>query len=73
MNVKLKIKKKDRVIVLAGKDKGKVGEVTEVFPKDRRVIIRRAALFAAKPRSMCRKSRMSIRNKTKRPVSGTRL
>ena len=39
MNVKLKIKKKDRVIVLAGKDKGKVGEVTAVFPKDRRVVV----------------------------------
>lgn len=39
MNVKLKIKKKDRVIVLAGKDKGKVGEVTAVFPKDKRVTV----------------------------------
>lgn len=39
MSVKLKIKKKDRVIVLAGKDKGKVGEVTAVFPKDSRVIV----------------------------------
>ena len=39
MNVKLKIKKKDRVIVLAGKDKGKVGEVTAVFPKESRVVV----------------------------------
>lgn len=39
MNVKLKIKKKDRVIVLTGKDKGKVGEVTAVFPKDNRVVV----------------------------------
>ena len=39
MAIKLKIKKKDRVIVLAGKDKGKVGEVTAVFPKDGRVIV----------------------------------
>lgn len=39
MNVKLKIKKKDRVIVLTGKDKGKIGEVTAVFPKERRVVV----------------------------------
>ena len=39
MNVKLKIKKKDRVIVLSGKDKGKIGEVTAVYPKDSRVVV----------------------------------
>ncbi len=39
MATKLKIKKKDRVIVLTGKDKGKVGEVTAVFPKDNRVVV----------------------------------
>ena len=38
-SVKMKIKKKDRVIVLAGKDKGKVGEVTSVNPTDRRVVV----------------------------------
>jgi len=37
--VKLKIRKKDRVIVLAGKDKGKMGEVTRVLPKDGRVVV----------------------------------
>jgi len=39
MNIKLKIKKKDRVIVLAGKDKGKIGEVTAVYPKESRVTV----------------------------------
>ncbi len=39
MATKLKIKKKDRVIVLAGKDKGKTGEVTAVYPKDNRVVV----------------------------------
>jgi len=39
MAVKLKIKKKDRVIVIAGKDKGKTGEVTAVLPKENRVIV----------------------------------
>ena len=34
-----KIKKGDKVIVLAGKDKGKTGEVTQVLPKEDRVIV----------------------------------
>ena len=39
MSVKMKIKKKDRVIILAGKDKGKVGEVLSVIPKENRVVV----------------------------------
>ena len=34
-----KIKKGDRVIVLAGKDKGKIGEVSRVVVKDNRVVV----------------------------------
>ena len=34
MDVKLKIKKGDKVVVLAGRDKGKQGEVLGVFPKE---------------------------------------
>lgn len=33
------IKKKDKVIVLSGKDKGKKGEVIDVFPKKDKVIV----------------------------------
>jgi large subunit ribosomal protein L14 len=33
-----KIKKGDRVVVLTGKDKGKPGTVTKVFPKDSKVL-----------------------------------
>lgn len=39
MSIKMKIKKKDRVIVIAGKDKGKIGEVTAVMPKEGRVVV----------------------------------
>jgi large subunit ribosomal protein L24 len=35
-----KIKKGDRVVVLAGRDKGRAGEVLEVRPKDERAIVR---------------------------------
>jgi large subunit ribosomal protein L24 len=34
-----KIKKGDRVVVLTGKDKGKPGTVTKVFPKESRVLV----------------------------------
>lgn len=36
---KLKIKKNDEVIVLAGKDKGKKGEVLRVLPAENRAIV----------------------------------
>ncbi len=35
-----KIKKGDKVVVLAGRDKGKAGEVLRVIPKDARAIVR---------------------------------
>ena len=34
-----KIKKGDSVVVLAGKDKGKTGEVTQVLPSDGKVVV----------------------------------
>ena len=34
-----KIKKGDKVVVLAGRDKGKSGEVTRVIPADRRAVV----------------------------------
>ncbi len=36
---KLKIKKGDKVVIIAGKDKGKTGEVLRVVPKDMRVLV----------------------------------
>ena len=35
----LRIKKKDKVVVKTGKDKGKQGEVTKVFPKSQRATV----------------------------------
>ncbi len=34
-----KIKKGDKVVVLTGKDKGKTGQVTQVFPEDSRATV----------------------------------
>jgi large subunit ribosomal protein L24 len=37
--IKLKIRKGDKVVVLAGKDKGKKGEVVRVLPKLNKVVV----------------------------------
>lgn len=37
--MKVKIKKNDTVIVIAGNEKGKIGKVLKVFPKKQRVIV----------------------------------
>jgi large subunit ribosomal protein L24 len=39
MPVKLKIRKGDKVVVIAGKDKGKSGEILKMLPKDMRAIV----------------------------------
>ena len=39
MATKFKIKKGDKVVVIAGRDKGRVGEVLKVLPKEMRVIV----------------------------------
>jgi large subunit ribosomal protein L24 len=36
---KLKLKKGDKIIVIAGKDKGKVGNILQAFPKQDRVTV----------------------------------
>jgi large subunit ribosomal protein L24 len=36
---KLKIKKGDKVVILAGRDKGKRGEVLQVMPKENRALV----------------------------------
>lgn len=35
----LHIKKKDKVMVMTGKDKGKTGEVLKIFPEKKRVLV----------------------------------
>ncbi len=37
--LKLKIRKKDKVMVIAGRDKGKTGEVLRVFPEKMRLLV----------------------------------
>ena len=37
--IRLKIRKKDKVVVIAGRDKGKTGEVLKIFPEGGRVLV----------------------------------
>ena len=39
MSIKIKLKKGDQVIVLAGKDKGKTGKILKVLPKEMKAIV----------------------------------
>ena len=39
MNIKIRLKKGDEVVVLAGKDKGKTGKITLVKPKVNKAIV----------------------------------
>lgn len=39
MNNQVHVKKDDKVIVISGDDKGKIGKVLEVSPKERKVIV----------------------------------
>jgi large subunit ribosomal protein L24 len=39
MNQKLKLKRNDSVIIIAGKDKGKKGKIIKVLPSDNKVIV----------------------------------
>ena len=40
MAAKLKIRKGDKVVVIAGKDKGKQGEVVRMLPSENRAVVR---------------------------------
>ncbi|MHB2027103.1 MAG: 50S ribosomal protein L24 [Elusimicrobiota bacterium] len=37
--MKLKIKKKDRVMIISGRDRGKIGEVLKIFPSQERILV----------------------------------
>ena len=39
MNNKIKLKKGDEVIVLAGKDKGKTGKIVKMIPKQMKAVV----------------------------------
>jgi len=82
-----KIRKGDKVTVLAGRDKGRTGEVIEVRPDEGRAFVprrsiwssgirsrarsRRAASFPRKPRCICPILRSPIPRTANRPASAS--
>ena len=50
--IKLKIRKKDTVLVISGRDKGKKGEVLKVYPEKGRVLVAKVGVVTkhVKPR-----------------------
>jgi large subunit ribosomal protein L24 len=58
-----KIKKGDRVVVLAGRDKGREGEVLRVFPTEERVIVQGLNLVKRHTRPSQADPQGGIRNK----------
>lgn len=45
MQPKVKIKKDDRVMVVAGRDKGKIGKVLRVIPEKNRALVEKANMI----------------------------
>jgi large subunit ribosomal protein L24 len=43
--MKLKIKKNDRVMVIAGKDKGKIGKILKIYPEKERAVVEKINLI----------------------------
>jgi large subunit ribosomal protein L24 len=60
----MKIKKGDKVIVLAGKDKGKTGEVTVALPKKSQVVIDGVHVVTKHQKSRNTRSQGQIINKS---------
>ncbi len=54
MSNKLHVRRGDTVVVIAGKEKGKVGKITRTIPKDNRVVVEgvNMTIRHSKPRSM---------------------
>ena len=52
----LKMRKKDKVMVMGGKDKGKVGEIIKIFPEKMRVLVSQVnivpTIFPCSPREI---------------------
>ncbi len=57
-----KIRKGDKVVVLAGKDKGRSGEVIEVMPKDDRATVRGINMVSRHQRQTASQEAGIIRN-----------
>lgn len=67
---KMSIKKDDMVVVIAGKDKGKIGKVLEVRPRENRVIVQAVNMVTkhSKPRRARPGAHQEGRHETEAPI-----
>lgn len=47
----MRFKRGDKVIILSGKDKGKIGKIIQVFPKERKIVVEGANILKKHLRS----------------------
>jgi len=60
----MKIKKDDKVIVIAGKDRGKTGKVLRAFPREDRVIVEGVNVVKRHQRGNAQRQKGQILDKT---------
>ncbi len=68
-----KIKKGDKVVVISGRDKGKAGEVLEVRPTDRRIVVRGVAVIKKHQRQTAQAEGGIIRRESAIDVSNVAI
>jgi large subunit ribosomal protein L24 len=68
-----KIKKGDKVVVISGRDKGKTGEVLEVRPTERRVVVRGVAVVKKHQRQTAQSEGGIIRREAAVDVSNVAI
>ena len=64
-----KVKKGDRVVVLAGRDKGKQGEVLKVLPDENRVVVQGVMIVAPAPEGRARAIRKAGSSPKEAPIA----
>ena len=69
----MKFKIQDQVIVTIGKDKGKKGEITQVFPKENKVLVKDLNLYVKHVKPMPMINRVGERTVQERPLDTAKI
>lgn len=69
----LKLKKKDKVKILSGKDKGKTGEILKIFPIQQKAIVSKANIVKKHTRAMADRPGGIIEQEMPLPISKLQL
>lgn len=69
----MKFKIQDQVVVTIGKDKGKKGEITQVFPKENKVLVKDLNLYVKHVKPMPMANRAGERTVQERPLDTAKI